>query len=113
ILKERIGSASLTELVTIVNSLSVENKNYQDDLRSVTVERLHTLMSGWTLDPVKVSQVNTIEQLTTDLTKLYPDSSSAQQLRDNFLGQRSYFEDEFEAIYKRFAYARTVFANIA
>ncbi|EGQ8047515.1 type VI secretion system ImpA family N-terminal domain-containing protein [Vibrio parahaemolyticus] len=113
ILKERIGSASLTELVTIVNSLSVENKNYQDDLRSVTVERLHTLMSGWTLDPVKVSQVNTIEQLTNDLTKLYPDSSSAQQLRDNFLGQRSYFEDEFEAIYKRFAYARTVFANIA
>ncbi|MDF4642853.1 type VI secretion protein, partial [Vibrio parahaemolyticus] len=62
--------------MTIVNSLSVENKNYQDDLRSVTVERLHTLMSGWTLDPVKVSQVNTIEQLTTDLTKLYPDSSS-------------------------------------
>ncbi|WP_041052798.1 type VI secretion system ImpA family N-terminal domain-containing protein [Vibrio owensii] len=112
-LKDDIEHASLTELTDIVSSFSVENKEHRLSLRSVTVERLDTLMTDWTLDPVKVSKVNTIDELTYELTEIYPDSSSAQQLRENFLDQRSRFENEFDVIYKRFAYARTVFANVA
>ncbi|WP_054823203.1 type VI secretion system ImpA family N-terminal domain-containing protein [Vibrio owensii] len=112
-LKDDIEHASLTELTDIVSSFSVENKDHRLSLRSATVERLDTLMTDWTLDPVKVSKVNTIDELTNELTEIYPDSSSAQQLRENFLDQRSRFENEFDVIYKRFAYARTVFANVA
>lgn len=112
-LKDDIEHASLTELTDIVGSFSVENKDHRLSLRSATVERLDTLMTDWTLDPVKVSKVNTIDELTYELTEIYPDSSSAQQLRENFLDQRSRFENEFDVIYKRFAYARTVFANVA
>ncbi|MFV8433350.1 type VI secretion system ImpA family N-terminal domain-containing protein [Vibrio owensii] len=112
-LKDDIEHASLTELTDIVSSFSVENKDHRLALRSATVERLDTLMTDWTLDPVKVSKVNTIDELTYELTEIYPDSSSAQQLRENFLDQRSRFENEFDVIYKRFAYARTVFANVA
>ena len=112
-LKDDIEHASLTELTNIVSSFSVENKDHRLALRSATVERLDTLMTDWTLDPVKVSKVNTIDELTYELTEIYPDSSSAQQLRENFLDQRSRFENEFDVIYKRFAYARTVFANVA
>ena len=112
-LKDDIEHASLTELTDIVSSFSVENKDHRLSLRSATVERLDTLMTDWTLDPVKVSKVNTIDELTYELTEIYPDSSSAQQLRENFLDQRSRFENEFDVIYKRFAYARTVFANVA
>lgn len=112
-LKDDIEHASLTELTDIVRSFNVENKDHRLSLRSATVERLDTLMTDWTLDPVKVSKVNTIDELTNELTEIYPDSSSAQQLRENFLDQRSRFENEFDVIYKRFAYARTVFANVA
>lgn len=112
-LKDDIEHASLTELTDIVRSFNVENKDHRLSLRSATVERLDTLMTDWTLDPVKVSKVNTIDKLTNELTEIYPDSSSAQQLRENFLDQRSRFENEFDVIYKRFAYARTVFANVA
>ncbi|CAH1588497.1 type VI secretion system ImpA family N-terminal domain-containing protein [Vibrio owensii] len=112
-LKDDIEHASLTELTDIVSSFSVENKDHRLSLRSATVDRLDTLMTDWTLDPVKVSKVNTIDELTYELTEIYPDSSSAQQLRENFLDQRSRFENEFDVIYKRFAYARTVFANVA
>ncbi len=112
-LKDDIEHASLTELTNIVGSFSVENKDHRLALRSATVDRLDTLMTDWTLDPVKVSKVNTIDELTNELTEIYPDSSSAQQLRENFLDQRSRFENEFDVIYKRFAYARTVFANVA
>ncbi|WP_264408208.1 type VI secretion system ImpA family N-terminal domain-containing protein [Vibrio owensii] len=112
-LKDDIEHASLTELTNIVGSFSVENKDHRLSLRSATVERLDTLMTDWTLDPVKVSKVNTIDELTYELTEIYPDSSSAKQLRENFLDQRSRFENEFDVIYKRFAYARTVFANVA
>lgn len=112
-LKDDIEHASLTELTDIVGSFSVENKDHRLALRSATVDRLDTLMTDWTLDPVKVSKVNTIDELTNELTEIYPDSSSAQQLRENFLDQRSRFENEFDVIYKRFAYARTVFANVA
>ena len=112
-LKDDIEHASLTELTDIVSSFNVENKDHRLSLRSATVERLDTLMTDWTLDPVKVSKVNTIDELTYELTEIYPDSSSAQQLRENFLDQRSRFENEFDVIYKRFAYARTVFANVA
>lgn len=112
-LKDDIEHASLTELTNIVGSFSVENKDHRLALRSATVERLDTLMTDWTLDPVKVSKVNTIDELTYELTEIYPDSSSAKQLRENFLDQRSRFENEFDVIYKRFAYARTVFANVA
>ncbi|EDP59290.1 hypothetical protein AND4_08962 [Vibrio sp. AND4] len=112
-LKSDIEQSSFTQLSTIVDSLNFENKEYRLSLRSVTVERLDELMTDWTTDPVKVSQVNTIDKLTAELTDLYPDSSSAKQLRENFLDKRSRFENEFDAIYKRFAYARTVFANVA
>ncbi|MCF6449978.1 type VI secretion system ImpA family N-terminal domain-containing protein [Vibrio sp. MMG022] len=112
-LKGQIEHASLSELTTLVDSLSVKNKEYLTSLRSPTVDRLDVLMTDWTIDPVKVSKVNTIDKLTSELTILYPDSSSAQQLRENFLEQRSRFEAEFDVIYKRFAYARTVFANVA
>jgi len=112
-LKDDIEHASLTELTDIVRSFNVENKDHRLSLRSATVERLDTLMTDWTLDPVKVSKVNTIDELTYELTEIYPDSSSAKQLRENFLDQRSRFENEFDVIYKRFAYARTVFANVA
>ena len=112
-LKSDIEQSSFTQLSTIVDSLNFENKEYRLSLRSVTVERLDELMTDWTTDPVKVSQVNTIDKLTAELTVLYPDSSSAKQLRENFLDKRSRFENEFDAIYKRFAYARTVFANVA
>lgn len=112
-LKVEIEHASLTELTNIVGSFSVENKDHSLSLRSATIERLDTLMTDWTLDPVKVSRVNTIDELTHKLTEIYPDSSSAQQLRENFLDQRSRFENEFDVIYKRFTYARTVFANVA
>ena len=112
-LKDDIEHSSLTQLAAIVDSLSVENKEHRIALRSATVERLDTLMTDWAIDPVKVSEVNTIDELTSELTEIYPDSSSAQQLRENFLDQRSRFENEFDVIYKRFAYARTVFANVA
>nr|WP_232340865.1 type VI secretion protein [Vibrio vulnificus] len=112
-LKNNIEHSSLTQLATIVDSLSAENKEHRLALRSATVERLDTLMTDWVIDPVKVSRVNTIDELTHELTEIYPDSSSVRQLRENFLDQRSRLENEFEIIYKRFTYARTIFANVA
>lgn len=111
--KNQIAHASLPELSAIVDSLSLKNASQLISLKTPAVERLEVLMTNWTLDPVKVSQARTLDKLTEQLIKIYPDSSSAQQLRGKFIAQRLQLEAEFEAIYKRFTSARTVFANIA
>jgi len=112
-LKQQINHASLTELSLIVDSLSHENKVHTATLRTSAVDRLNSLMANWYFDPVKVSNIEVIDELTLKLTALYPDSSSISQLRENFEAQRDNFEQEFTAIHKRFAHARTVFANVA
>ncbi|NVD06241.1 type VI secretion protein [Vibrio sp. JPW-9-11-11] len=112
-LTQQISHASLTELSSIVDSLSHENKTHTAALRESTVDRLSSLMTNWYFDPVKVSNIEVIDDLTLKLTRLYPDSSSISQLRENFEAQRKNFEQEFTTIHKRFSHARTVFANIA
>ncbi|MCG9578770.1 type VI secretion system ImpA family N-terminal domain-containing protein [Vibrio tubiashii] len=112
-LKRQIEQASLTELSEVADSLMSENKAHTPSLRKPTVDRLNSLMQDWYLDPVKVSRIDTIDELTSKLTTIYPDSSSIQQLRQSFKTRRSIFEDEYTAIHKRFAHARTVFANVA
>ncbi|OAJ93052.1 type VI secretion system ImpA family N-terminal domain-containing protein [Vibrio bivalvicida] len=112
-LKQQINDASLTELSSIVDSLSHENKRHTATLRKPAVDRLSSLMTNWYFDPVKVSNIEVIDELTLKLTALYPDSSSISQLREGFEAQRGNFEHEFANIHKRFAHARTVFANVA
>ncbi|MBW3698152.1 type VI secretion protein [Vibrio sp. T187] len=111
-LQTRIDTASIYELESVVKSLSYENQAYSEKLRSSVVHRLDTLLKNWALDPLKVSQVNTIELLTDELVSLYPDSSSALMLRDNFKKQRGQFEQDFQTLMNRFNSARTVFANV-
>lgn len=71
------------------------------------------MMNNWFLDSAKVSNVSELDSLTNELIAIYPDSSSAQQLRQNFLTQSAHLEDQFMDVYKRFSDARTVFANVA
>jgi type VI secretion system protein VasL len=59
-----------------------------------------------------VNQVATISELTQQLTTIYPDSSSALMLKDNFDSQRNQLEQDFQTIINRFNSARTVFANV-
>ncbi|AUI87875.1 type VI secretion protein [Vibrio azureus] len=112
-LQSQIEQASLPQLTAIVDSFEVDLSQQQvQSLRSVTIERLDELMTNWPLDPIKVTNADKIDKLTHALSNIYPDSSSVQQLRNNFLEQRSQFESEFDAIYKQFSYARTTFANV-
>ncbi|MGF1727554.1 type VI secretion system ImpA family N-terminal domain-containing protein [Photobacterium nomapromontoriensis] len=112
-LKEQIETASLPSLKLIFDSISSNNESHIDSLRTSMIERLDVLMTDWNLDPEKVSNIDALDKLTYNLTEIYPDSSSALQLRKNFLDQRSHFESEYNSIYNRFTNARTVFANVA
>ncbi|WP_039982830.1 type VI secretion system ImpA family N-terminal domain-containing protein [Vibrio sagamiensis] len=109
----QIEQASIPQLAVIVDSFKTELSEEQiQSLRSVTIEKLDSLMTNWPNDPVKVTYTDNIDKLTSELSSIYSDSSSVQQLRSNFLVQRSQFETDYDAIYKQFSYARTTFANV-
>ncbi|HHF3091173.1 TPA: type VI secretion system ImpA family N-terminal domain-containing protein [Vibrio diabolicus] len=112
-LEQKISQASLNELVKLVASLDYENKKYAQLLKTPTINRVDIMMNNWFLDSAKVSNVSELDSLTNELIAIYPDSSSAQQLRQNFLTQSAHLEDQFMDVYKRFSDARTVFANVA
>ena len=112
-IERRISAASAEQLLEIVETLNHENKTYAKPLRLMTIGRLDTLMKDWTFDPIKVSQIKQLDALSVALTELYPDSSSALQLREDFVTQRRWLENEFNSIYSKFTVARSVFANIA
>lgn len=112
-LVEQIQQASISELVDIVNELSTEKRRDKvNNLRQPTVERLNQLMDGWTLDPVRVSNLKALENVTNQLVLLYPDSTSASQLQQDFQLKKAGFEAEFNNIYQRFTLARTAIANV-
>ncbi len=112
-LEQRVSIATPEQLLDIVGSLSHENKSYAKPLRLITLGRLDALMKDWTFDPIKVSKAKQLDALSLALTELYPDSSSALQLRQDFVTQRRWLEKEFNNIYSKFTVARSVFANIA
>ncbi|BCG20483.1 type VI secretion system ImpA family N-terminal domain-containing protein [Vibrio alginolyticus] len=112
-LEQKINQASLNELVNLVASLDYENKKYAQSLKTQAINRVDIMMNNWFLDSAKVSNVSELDSLTNELIAIYPDSSSAQQLRQNFLTQSAHLEDQFMDVYKRFSDARTVFANVA
>jgi type VI secretion system protein VasL len=112
-MKGRIEGASIQELERVISSPQYINSEHKNALRLSTVDRLDFLMNDWTSSPIKVSQANTLDTLTESLVRFYPDSSSAQMLRERFVQQKTKLESEFNSVFRRFATARTVFANIA
>ncbi|WP_234493928.1 type VI secretion system ImpA family N-terminal domain-containing protein [Vibrio maritimus] len=111
-MKTRIENASIDELARVITSKKYISINKDASLRATSVDRVDTLMSDWTSDAVKVSQAETLGRLTAELIELYPDSSSALMLRERFLQQSSNLESEFNALFRKFSSARTVFANV-
>ncbi|WP_260260666.1 type VI secretion protein [Vibrio intestinalis] len=108
----QVNQASIPELASIVDELnSQNNRDTLSDLRQPTITRLDQLMDGWTLDPVRVNNLDKLEHLTNQLLLLYPDSNYASKLQQDFQLKKASFDKEFEMIYQRFSIARTAIAN--
>ncbi len=111
-LKQQIETGNVTQLKQLVEKLPVDYKDAKDELKKPLLNRLDVLMNNWPLDPSMVSQMDNLGEVTRQVTALYPDSSSAKQLNQNYLKQRSDIEQEYQSIHRRFSNARTVFANV-
>ncbi len=111
-LKSQINESSISQLPLVINSLKTHNNTYAEELKSLLIKRIDLLLTDWVFDPIKVSQVNNIDTITALLILLYPDSSSALLLRDNFTVQQQDLESRFQAVHTSFSTARTVFANL-
>ncbi|CDU07699.1 Conserved hypothetical protein [Vibrio coralliirubri] len=111
-LTRKIITSDIPELNEITHSLKYEYASISQDVRPNVVNQLDKLMKGWTTDPIKVYQIDTLDQLTLDLTKLYPDSSSVLRLRKVFTSEQEKLYTDYAQLHRRFSNARTVFANV-
>ncbi|MEZ9334136.1 type VI secretion protein, partial [Vibrio sp. 10N.286.51.A4] len=110
-LARQIVTSDIPQLNEIVHSLKYEYASISDDVRPSVVNQLDELMKDWGTDPIKVYEIDTLNQLTIDLTKLYPDSSSVLRLRNEFTNEQQKLNADYIKLHRRFSNARTVFAN--
>ncbi|WKY59628.1 type VI secretion system ImpA family N-terminal domain-containing protein [Vibrio sp. SNU_ST1] len=110
-LARQIVTSDIPQLNEIVHSLKYEYASISDDVRPSVVNQLDELMKDWGSDPIKVYEIDTLNQLTIDLTKLYPDSSSVLRLRNEFTNEQQKLNADYIKLHRRFSNARTVFAN--
>ncbi len=113
VLTRKVVTADIPQLSDIAHSLKYEYASISNDIKPKVVNQLDNLMKEWARDPVKVFEIDSLEQLTIDLTKLYPDSSSALRLRKEFTSTKDKLESDYMQLHRRFSDARTVFANVA
>ncbi|SDH60876.1 type VI secretion system protein VasL [Vibrio xiamenensis] len=111
-LKQQVEMGSVSQLKSLTAKLPIEYRDAKDALKMPLLTRLDALMNNWPLEPSMVSQMDDLGEVVRQVTALYPDSSSAKQLNQNYLDQRSAIEQEYQAIHRRFTNARTVFANV-
>lgn len=111
-LKQQVEMGSVSQLKSLTAKLPIEYRDAKDALKMPLLTRLDALMNNWPLEPSMVSQMDDLGEVVRQVTALYPDSSSAKQLNQNYLDQHSAIEQEYQAIHRRFTNARTVFANV-
>ncbi|MEZ8036119.1 MULTISPECIES: type VI secretion system ImpA family N-terminal domain-containing protein [Vibrio] len=111
-LTKQIITSDISQLNEIAHSLRYEYAPISQDVRPNVVNQLDTLMKGWVADPIKVYQIDILDRLTLDLTKLYPDSSSILRLRQEFTNEQEKLNTDYAQLHRRFSNARTVFANV-
>ncbi len=111
-LKHQIANSSVPQLCALVQKLPIDYKDAKEALKMPLLARVDSMMNGWQLDPGMVSQMDQLATLLSDTVALYPDSSSAQLLNQQYLNQRQEIENEFDTLHRRFLNARSVFANV-
>ncbi|MFB9134105.1 type VI secretion system ImpA family N-terminal domain-containing protein [Vibrio olivae] len=111
-LKTNIESGSIHQIEVITDKLSVEYKDFKDDIKPLLISRLNSLMNGWQRSPLKVTQMDSLGNILDNVVALYPDSSSALKLNQEFYQQRRNIEVQYSNLHKQFTNARTVFANV-
>lgn len=112
VLTRKVVASNIPQLSEITHSLKYEYASISNDVRPNVVNQLDNLMKDWSTNPVKVYEIDALDQLTTDLTKLYPDSSSVLRLRQEFTSQKEKLDSDYMQLHRRFSDARTVFANV-
>ncbi|WP_299015006.1 type VI secretion system ImpA family N-terminal domain-containing protein [uncultured Photobacterium sp.] len=108
----RIQNASIAQLAHLTTTVAQETDKTKQAIKEPLISRTDILLKNWDLNPIMVSQVNELEEITNNVNSLYPDSSTANQLQNSFSQQKQNLEKEYQQLHNQFLLARTVFANV-
>ncbi len=111
-LKEHIPSSSIEQLTNTVNQLREKDRDTKIAVKDTIIASVDQFYQDWVGDPIRINQVQKLNQLITSTVYLYPDSSAATALQIRLNHDKAQIEQEFQKIVRDFKQARTAFANV-
>ena len=110
-LKEKIKTANTHEMIKILSTLEYKKDDVKQSIKPNIIQQTQRLLSNWTLDPMKINQLKTLNLAIQQLQKNYPDSVAANEMKANIILQTEELDQEYTRINQQFLKSRTVFAN--
>lgn len=106
-----IEQANVHTFLPLLNKIQTSESTLKIKVKDILLNKGDTLTKNWTTDANLINQSNNLRLTVNKMADIYPDSSIAKKIKQNFELSEKELQTEFNILFKQFKRSRTTIAN--